>query len=183
MLLLALTLFLGWSVLALLGVRRGLRREVIIFRSWGDCTATAALLTCGALGLVRLNLPPDFARVLYVIALAGAVPWLWATKMDNRRALDLWTVVPAKITLITLAPFCAALAYSCGKSALSPETESRQRAVNAAIAVGCAAAAWGLIRVIRELVASGKDRIASTPKRNAASDLALPPTQIARRTG
>jgi hypothetical protein len=157
MLSLALASSIAWAVLAAIGVRRGLRREVIIFRSWGDCTATAALLVCGTLGLVRLNLPQDFARVLCVIALAGAVPWLWATRMDNRRARDLWTVVPAKITLVALVALAAGLAYSCGKSALSPKTESRQRVANAAIAAGSAAATWGLFRVIRQLVSADEN--------------------------
>jgi hypothetical protein len=96
--------------------------------------------------------------VLCIIALAGAVPWLWATGTDNRRARDLWTVVPAKITLVALVTFTAALAYSCGKSTLSPKTEPRQRVVNAAIAAGSAAATWGLFRVIRQLVASDENR-------------------------
>ena len=151
MLYLLLILSVGWCVLSAIGISRGLRRELVVFRSWSDCVLTAILLACGSLGIVRLNLPPDFARVLWVIALIGAVPWLWMTKAANSRLRDLCTVIPAKITLITLAAFCAALAVNCGKSALSSKTDHRQRVANAATAAGSAAAAWYLFRVIGKL--------------------------------
>lgn len=151
MLALLLASSIVWCVLAAIGVARGLRHELVVFRSWSDCVLTATLLACGALGGVRLNLPPDFARTLWIIALIGAVPWLWLATTANPRVLDLCMVVPAKITLITLAAFCAALAFSCGNSSLSSKTDPRQRVANAAIAAGSAAAAWGLVHVISKL--------------------------------
>jgi hypothetical protein len=156
MLYLLLASSVGWCVLAAIGITRGRHRQLIVFRSWADCWLTAILLASGSLGLVRLNLPPDFARALWVIALIGAVPWLWMTRTANSRLRDLCTVVPAKITLIMLAAFCAALAVGCGKSALSPKTEPRQRVANAAIAAGSAAAAWGIFRVIGKLATRGQ---------------------------
>lgn len=141
-----------WCVLAAIGVARGLRHELVVFRSRSDCVLTATLIVCGALGAGRLNLPPDFARALWIIALIGAVPWLWMTKAANPRLSDLYMAVPAKITLIVLTAFCAALAFSCGKPAVSPKAEPRQRVANAAIAAGSAAVAWSLFRVIRQLV-------------------------------
>ena len=141
-----------WSVLAVVGLRRGLRGRVVVIRSWADCALTAVLAGLLVIDLITCRRLADDTQIIRVLTLVAGLPWWWMTRMANQRERDLWIVVPAKLTLVVLATFCAALADSCSCAALSRKADARTRAANAVLATGCAAATWGLFRMVRQLI-------------------------------
>jgi hypothetical protein len=141
-----------WSVLAVVGLRRGLRCRVVVYQSWSDCALTAVLAGLLVIDLITCRWPANEAQIIRVLTLVAGLPWLWMTKTANQSARDLWAVVPAKLTLIILAAACAVLAYSCASTALSSKADARTRIANAVLATGIVAATWSLIRMVRQLV-------------------------------
>ena len=141
-----------WSVLAAVGLRRGLRGRVVVIRSWSDCALTAVVAVLLVIDLITCRWPADDTQIIRIVTLVAGLPWLWMAKMANHRGIDMWVVVPAKLTLIILAAVCGALAYSCASTALSRKADARTRIANAVLATGSAVATWGLYRIIRQLI-------------------------------
>ena len=110
-----LTLVIIWCLLSLEGIKRGLRGEIVIYRSWGDFALTVAL-------------------VIPVLSLIIVLPWLWTTTGAHQSKRDLWVVIPAKISLTILFAVCSVIAAFSAVSALSPKTEMKRRLANGAIA-------------------------------------------------
>jgi hypothetical protein len=151
-LILAAAAAIVWSVLAVVGVRDGLRGRVVVIRSWADCALTAVLAGLLVIDLITCRRSAGDTQTIRVLTLVAGLPWLWKTRMANSNARDLWVVVPAKLTLVLLAASCAVLAISCASTALSRKADERTRVANAVLATGCAAATWGLFRMIRRLI-------------------------------
>ncbi len=141
-----------WSVLAVVGVRDGLQCRVVVIRSWADCALTAVFASLLVIDLITCRRSADDTQIIRVLTLVAGLPWLWMTRMANQSARDLWVVVPAKLTLVFIAAACAVLAYGCASTALSRKADARTRIANAVLATGSAAATWGLIRMVRQLI-------------------------------
>jgi hypothetical protein len=141
-----------WSVLAAVGLRRGLRGRVVVIRSWADCALTAILAGLLVIDLITCRRSADDIQLIRVLTLVAGLPWLWKTRMANQSAQDLWVVVPAKLTLVFIAAIFAVLAISCVTTALSRKADARTRIANAVLATGSAVATWGLIRMVRQLI-------------------------------
>jgi hypothetical protein len=141
-----------WSVLAVVGLRGGIRGRVVVFQGWFDCALTAVLAGLLVIDLITCRGPADEIQLIRVLALVAGLPWLWMTQKANRRARDLCVVAPAKLTLVVVATLCALLAFSCASTALSRTSDARTRIANAVLATGSAVATWSLFRMIRRLI-------------------------------
>lgn len=151
MLLLILIALIAWSILVFIGIERGLRRRLVVFRGWGDVSLTAALIAAALFWLVSLRQSPDTTHAIPVTPLLLLAVWLLLTKTANPRWLDLGLSIPAKLTLVALTLLTAGFALSSAFAALSRKSDTRTRLANAAIASGAAAATWYLCRTIRQL--------------------------------
>ena len=143
---------MAWIVLAAVGVRRALCCRVVVYRSWLDFILTAVVAGLLVIDLISCRWPGAEIQIVRILTLVVVPPWLWMTTVANQRAGDLCVVVPAKLTLVVLAGFCAALAYGCASTALSGKADTRTRVANAVLAAGSAAATWRFIRLVRQLI-------------------------------
>jgi hypothetical protein len=144
----------AWSVLAFIGVQRGLEGRVIVFQNWSDCALTAFMVSLLVIDLITGTWPADETRIVRILTLVVALPWLLMTSATNSRARDLLSVVPAKLTLVLLAGISSFLALTYAVEALSSKTEPQSRLRSVASAVFAAGLALGLFGAIRRLVAN-----------------------------
>ena len=162
MLLLIIIGLATWSVLAVIGIHRGLSRRLVVFRGWGDVALTAALIVASVFWLLSLRQSSDAAHTFLVLPLLLLVHWFLITKAANRRWLVLGLSIPAKLTLVMLALLAALLALSSAVTALSRKSDARTRLTNAAVAVGAAVVTVYLCRTIRRLVSGTPSGVRSS---------------------
>lgn len=141
-----------WVVLAVVGIHRGLCRQLVVFRGWGDVALTGTLAACATWGLVAYLKSSELSALLPMIL--AIVPWLWVTKTANPGWPSLLLTIPAKLSLLALLFVCALLALSAAYNALSRKPDAHTRLANAALAAGTASAAWFLFRTLRQLAAA-----------------------------
>ena len=138
-----------WAALAVVGIHRGLCRQIVVFRGWGDVALTGTLIACAIWCLVAYLKSSDLCALLP--AFLVGVPWLWITKTANPGWPSLLLAIPAKLSLLALFFACALLVLSSAYNALSRKPDARARLANAALAAGTASATWYLFRTIRRL--------------------------------
>jgi len=141
----------AWSILAFIGVQRGLQGSVIVYRSWSDCALTTVLVALLVIDLITGTWPADETLIVRILTLFVALPWLLMTKAANQRSRSLWVVAPAKLTLIFLTGLLSFLALSYAIEVLSSKTEPHRRLTSGASAILTAGLALGLFRIIRHL--------------------------------
>ncbi len=144
--LLGILLIVPWTILAIIGVQRGLQNKVRVYNSRFDVCVTVTLCL-----LLMADVCPDGLSPAGLIwnkaaTLLVALPWLWAAKRANRRWRDFCLAVPAKFSLTLAVGMSGAITFLCILKAMSPKTELETALVSG---IMTAVGAWVSFRIYK----------------------------------
>lgn len=130
------TIVLAIVTLAVVGIQRGLRSQLIVFASWWDFSLTCVVVLLPIFSGPWLLKNPESLLGICCLNCLVAVWWTVATVRSTRQYPELWFSVPAKLGLVALTVLGTLIALSCVGNALKEKASPRERALNGAIALG-----------------------------------------------
>lgn len=164
------------TIATAVGIQRGLRGEIVIFRSWFDVMVSVCLW-CSIAGilfvLARDENRSEAAIPPIVIVTMLAIVWVCLAARGNR-CRDLWLVAPTKLTVLILTMLTSAFAIGGVLEVFSPNKRRIQERFAAAVLALAAAAVFFRLRALIKDLIKAAERMPPPLPRRALRDKANP---------
>jgi len=156
---------LAFVVLTSVGIRRGLRCELVIFSGWGDFALTCILVLFGV-GSIPI-LIRDSSMVVPILSVGTTLGLLWSvlTFRNTHQVSELWFSVPCKLSLASVVILGTLFAISCAHNALKEKATPSERLKNGALAVGASLLVSKAIDLSRKLIRQASHSADTSPIR------------------
>ena len=139
-------LIVPWTILAIIGIKRGLQHRLAVYNSPFDAYVTAVFNLLMMADFCPDGLSPTGLVWSKAATLLVAVYLLWTTKRANPQWRDFCLALPAKLSLMLAVGMSGAITFLCLLKALSPKTDLKEALVSGIMA---AAGAFVSVRICK----------------------------------
>ena len=138
--------FVPWTILSIIGVKRGLQHRLTVYNSPFDAYVTAVLCLLFMADVLPDALSPTGLVWSKAATLLVALYLLWTTKRANLHWRDFSLAIPAKLSLMLAFGMSGPITLLCLLKAFLPNTELKTALMSGIMA---AVGAWASVRIYK----------------------------------